>query len=297
MRRLPIDFIVLGAQKAGSTSLAKRLAEHPRCWMPAGETPLFEDPFFSHERLRRTADQVASAKSKGLLVGLKRPDWLGRNEVPNRIAATCPDTTLICVLRDPIGRAISAYYWYLQTRLVPFAPLNEGMQRILDEWTGEGPPVSARSSEIISYSLYGSALRRYVSNFSAEQILVITEADYAGDLWRERFGERLGISLPEAKRAPRSNPGVFDYRRIRLLRIRSRLFPPARNRDGSVIGEQVTKAGSRVVTGMERSLIGRLGQVRPDDLDAGVASRLSMIFDEDSKILREVTVTASQGHS
>ena len=42
-----LDFIVIGAQKAGTTSLFEHLREHPKLYLPPGK----ERPFFSHDEV------------------------------------------------------------------------------------------------------------------------------------------------------------------------------------------------------------------------------------------------------
>ena len=40
-----LDFIIIGAQKAGTTSLFEYLRPHPELWLPPGK----EAPYFSHD--------------------------------------------------------------------------------------------------------------------------------------------------------------------------------------------------------------------------------------------------------
>jgi Sulfotransferase domain len=111
---LSLDFLVIGAQRSGTTSLWQALASHPELQLPSSK----EAPFFSHdEQFERGLDwytkeffsQADSRRSRGTA----SPHYMmgGPNadvpEVARRIRATVPDVKLIAVLRDPIARAQS----------------------------------------------------------------------------------------------------------------------------------------------------------------------------------------------
>ena len=42
-----LDFVIVGAPKAATTYLHVLLRDHPDVFMPRGESPLFEDPFYN----------------------------------------------------------------------------------------------------------------------------------------------------------------------------------------------------------------------------------------------------------
>ena len=84
------------------------ISQHPEIWMPRGETPYFEDPDYHQS----TPDEFLSQfpHESGKLIGIKRPNYIGKPEAPERIETDLPDARLIAVLRDPADRAISAYF-------------------------------------------------------------------------------------------------------------------------------------------------------------------------------------------
>lgn len=280
--------LIIGAQKGGTTSLASALSADPRFWLPNGETPLFEDPIYDL-RGAATLEQLRASAPAGKISAIKRPDWLGRPEAPRRMAHDCPDALIVCALRSRTERTVSAYYWYLQTRLIPFLPLNEGLSRILDHMEFGGRAPSPRSSEIVTYSLYGAGIERVLkAGYERDKVLV----GHARSTGPDKFNlltmlqSSLDLDEPIANSlARRRNPGVYDYRRIRLLRGRSRVLD--RGRHGSVAQQSrllpALSFASKSVTAIERTLLERYGNTAPEDLRPDIRERLDAHFEVDDK--------------
>jgi hypothetical protein len=119
-----LDFIVVGAQKSGTTTLFEHLRRHPELHLPPGK----EAPFFSDEEqwgggwelyVRRyfggapdgarwgtvTPQYMYGTLSRGEARGVARPERI----VPERIASHSPGARLVAILRDPVERAFSHY--------------------------------------------------------------------------------------------------------------------------------------------------------------------------------------------
>src|SRR5262245_22488050 len=151
-----LDFVIIGAQKAGSTYLQDCMAEHHQIYLMPGECVAFEDPEYEKYRLGQL-DEVRGRAGRRL-AGVKRPTYLPSSVVAGRIAAHCPRAKLIAALRDPIARAISAYFHYMTFGSLPIAPIETGMQRIIEgEYTQRFP----RAPEVIEYGKYHTHLMNY----------------------------------------------------------------------------------------------------------------------------------------
>jgi len=110
--RLP-DFLIIGAQKAGTTWLREQLRAHPDVFMPAEELHFFDHRHAYEKGAGWYADQFAEGADCSR-VGDKTPEYLYLSERadipegPRRIHDLLPDARLIVVLRDPVTRALSA---------------------------------------------------------------------------------------------------------------------------------------------------------------------------------------------
>ena len=280
--------LIVGAQKGGTTSLASALSADSRFWLPNGETPLFEDPIYDL-RGAETLEGLRASAPAGKIAAIKRPDWLGRPEAPARMAQDCPDAVVVCALRSRAERTVSAYYWYLQTRLIPFLPLNDGLSRILDHIEFGGSAPSPRASEVVTYSLYGAGIERILTaGYEREKVLVgharssgPAEFDLLKMLQRS-FDLDTAIGHSQGRRR---NPGVYDYRRIRLLRGRSRILD--RGRHDSVAQQSrllpALSFTSKSVTTIERTLFARWGDTSPADLRPDIRERLDAHFQADDE--------------
>jgi hypothetical protein len=111
-----LEFIVIGAQKAGTTTLWQLLRDHPQLWL--AETK--EAPFFSHTEVYERGWQgylsrLHAPADDGLLRGTVTPHYMhgwhdaDTRTVAERIARRLPDVRLIALLRDPVERARSQY--------------------------------------------------------------------------------------------------------------------------------------------------------------------------------------------
>lgn len=216
--RLP-DFAIVGAQKSASTFVQDALRAHPDIYMPNGETRFFEDPEYGRGDLAELAAEFAGRQED--MIGIKRPDYLGRAEVPPRLHRTVPDLRIIIVLRNPIERLVSAYYYYIKLGFLPVLDINEAIARLL---RGEriGNP---KSADLLDYGNYATHLRRYFALFPREQIRVLLQEDFAAGEREALAGICTFIGVdPTRLRAlpPRANAGVYPLARLRFLTRRNR---------------------------------------------------------------------------
>lgn len=165
---MKIQFAVIGGQKSGSTYIQSVLAAHPQIYMPEGEVSYFEDPDFQEEGMQKLSDLFANI-NRDLVWGIKRPNLLGSSQYASRIAAHLGDIKLIVILRDPVERAVSAYYHYMKDGFLPPIDISKGMYKIIqNEMVGY-----ERKAELIEYGLYYKHLKHYLKYFAKDQVLIL----------------------------------------------------------------------------------------------------------------------------
>ncbi len=107
-RRLP-DFLVIGTQRGGTTSLYRHLVAHPQV---ESATPSKGVHYFDKEpdkSLNWYRAHFPLARDGGPISGEGAPYYLFHPLVPARVAEALPDVRVIAMLRDPVERAYSAY--------------------------------------------------------------------------------------------------------------------------------------------------------------------------------------------
>ncbi|MEQ1484731.1 sulfotransferase domain-containing protein [Methyloglobulus sp.] len=111
MARLP-DFIIIGAAKCGTTTLYKKLANHPRVFMSTPKEPEFFARDDIYEKgLDWYANLFASA-TDSQLCGEASTLYTLTTLFPHTVSRmhnTVPQAKLIYVLREPVNRAYSFY--------------------------------------------------------------------------------------------------------------------------------------------------------------------------------------------
>jgi hypothetical protein len=183
LRTPKLDFIVIGAQKAGTTSLWRYLEDNPKLLMPPDkEASFFSEPQYP-DALRAYMRALFKDAPRGKLLGKITPAYMTGTPgisvpaIAGRIHETVPRVRLVAVLRDPVERALSAHRMW--TRFGeedrPFeTAIAELLQPDALERARRGP--SIRDSYVVSGE-YGWMLRAYVERFGAEQLHVELSAD------------------------------------------------------------------------------------------------------------------------
>lgn len=160
-----VDFIGLGAQKAGTSWVYACLYEHPEI-----HAPIKEIHFFSRERFAKGEDWYEahfSHRETGQKTGEFSTSYLYSKEAPERIARMYPEAKLIAIVRNPVKRAHSQYYNSIKAGLIP-----------------KTMPFSKYKEEdksVIEQGLYTRQLYRYLQYFSKRQLLIMVYEDIEKD--------------------------------------------------------------------------------------------------------------------
>lgn len=170
----PLDFLLIGAAKSGTTSLFHYLRGHPRLHLP----PDKEAPFFAEDDVyhlgweRYVADHFAAAPPETLW-GKITPRYLGDLHVPARVAATMPDVMLLALLRNPVDRVFSKYRLLLRKRVEhrSFVDLVKAQLEpaALREARSERMPIK---DTIVVRGEYSRLIDGWLDHFSRDRLLI-----------------------------------------------------------------------------------------------------------------------------
>jgi len=283
------NFLIIGAQKSGSTFFLKCLSDHPDVFMPPGEVRFFEDPQYLRSTLA-DLERLFDGVTHETALGIKRPGYLSRPECAERIHRHVPDAKLIVILRNPVQRALSAYYHLMRCGFIPVRPVEEGLTRILD---GTYQTRHPKAAEIIEFGLYAKHLTRYLRFFDRGQFLILLfDAISADPLGSVRQAYRcVGVRedyvpAPLAKRGKHNpNPGVYSLARLKVLNLRNplmfeynhdmtRRYP--RRRPGLM-----NRAASKLILAADRYVVSRIVPTAKPELSPALRARLYGVFRED----------------
>lgn len=283
------DFVILGAQKSASTLLQHHLAQHPDVEMVEPEVRLFEDPDYEHFSPGRLAAMFTGHPSR--LRGIKRPDYLGRSEVPERIRRHLPEARLLAVLRNPVSRAVSAYFHYVRHGFAPLLPLDTAFLQLLEGRLLRSWP---RTAEILEYGRYGEHLTRYVSLFGPDRLLVLSQESLVSDTEQALVDVHSFLELPHLP--PTSSPvpvnqGVYSASRLRVLRMKNHCvfrYTPARDRRYRRPVRPWNWTANALITGIDRLALSHLDRSPRPALSPDLTERLWDYYAADRERLAAV---------
>ena len=195
--RLLPDFLILGGQRCGSTSLYTMLCKHPQVMQASHK----EVHFFDNNHLRgedfyrRVFPLRAHAAARENYLGNKvvtgeaTTYYLAHPAVPERVASLLPDARLIAILRDPVDRAYSHYQLSVRAGREPLS-FEQALAAEPERLEGEqerllaDPGYRGHAHRYHSYrtrGLYLGQLEAWWEHFPPDQLLVLRSEDMFAD--------------------------------------------------------------------------------------------------------------------
>lgn len=253
-RALP-DFVVIGAQKAGTSSLYGQLSAHPSV-VPAvrKEVHHFDRPPTGLDRYRAwfprraTLDRVARRTGRGI-TGEATPFYLCHPAVPVRMRAVLPDVRLIAVLRDPVARAISGYHHAVrvgdETRPIEVALDPSAGDELAPETDAawyDAPGCPLRLHGYLARGRYAEQLARWFAVYPREQVLVIDSATLRDGRVPDAVADFLDLPRAAAAAVADRNVGTYATPASDLEAVLRDYFRPHDERLASLLGVELSWA-------------------------------------------------------
>lgn len=177
------NFLVIGAQKAGTTWLYYYFKRHPDVFVHPDikEFHYFDEKrkydsltdreYFDYFKGGLGYEAVGEVTPGYLWVSPCYPEWhsltVFRQDTPRRVFNTLgPAVKLIVLLRNPIDRALSAFLHHKRKGRVPAG------ERLADRWKAHG---------IVHMGFYGAHLEEWSKYFGANIHVVMYEELFGGD--------------------------------------------------------------------------------------------------------------------
>ncbi|HMJ97270.1 MAG TPA: sulfotransferase [Thermoleophilaceae bacterium] len=185
LRTPRLDFIVIGAQKAGTTSLWRYLQDNEAVRMPPDkEASFFSEPAYPAD-LRGYLRALFRDAPRGAMLGTVTPVYMhGTPGAPvpviaERIRETAPSVKLIALLRDPVARAFSAHRM-MSRRGADSRSFDEAIGELLGpEQLDHARAMPDETNSYIVAGEYGRMLAAYLERFGRDQLLVVLSAELA----------------------------------------------------------------------------------------------------------------------
>jgi len=266
--RLP-TFLVVGAQKSGTTSLIHYLGAHPEVYAVPDEIHFFDrnwDRGAGWYRQRFADAGVAAA------VGESTPEYMYASSVPERIARTLTGPRFLAILRDPVDRAYS-HYWHNRTRGHEPLSFTDAVAAEGDRLARGGEGAGARYG-YVDRGRYHRQLRRLCEGLPHARLRVVILEELRDrrvpviqDVYRY-----LGVAddvAPPALETMRNRFMTFRSQRLRapirrlpgpLRRVAARLnmryteYPPLPDADGARLRERFREENDALASWLDLDL-------------------------------------------
>jgi hypothetical protein len=161
------DFVIIGAQKGGTSFLYYLLTRHPLV-EPAARKELhfFDNPQrFDNGAgwYRRCFPQLGWKDGLRSITGEATPSYLFYPQVAQRMAGVVPQARLIALLRNPVDRTYSHYQMQVKRGTEP-STFEEAIEQ--------------QHAPYVPRSIYVDQLLRWFEFFSKEQVLILKSEDF-----------------------------------------------------------------------------------------------------------------------
>jgi len=193
------NFFIVGAAKAGTTSLYDGLSRHPDVFVSRPKEPHYftqaNPPYdlrwhFASYIDRQQYLRLFEASGGFRAIGEASTSYLWHPEVAYRIRKQGPDARILISLRDPVERAYSHYLMHVREGIQNrgfYDALVEDMKRTEEAW--------AISHVYVGKGCYASQVRRYLEAFGSDRVKVILFDDLkrAPEVKLQEVAQFLGL--------------------------------------------------------------------------------------------------------
>ena len=176
-----VDFFIVGAPKAGTTSLYFYLNEHPQIEMSSVKEPdYFSNKEMQTQNLYYKKQRIDTLKKynalysekKNLVRGEASVSYLYYSGVPKKIFEYNTKSKIIIMIRNPVERAFSHYL--MDKRL---GYISENFETIINQKYSD-KKLNLFYQQYIELGKYTEQIKRYFDVFRSENILFIDYDDF-----------------------------------------------------------------------------------------------------------------------
>ena len=180
------NFLIIGAARSGTTTLVHCLGLHPQIFFPETD---HEPKFFSREPeyekgIAYYLQTYFSSADNYQAVGEKSTEYMESSSVAERIYQFDPNIKLIVILRNPVERMLSNYWWSVHNGL-EIRNIHEAIKTEFETYVKNPEPISkiftARPYAYIDRSLYYDNLLPFYHFFAKENIMCLLFEKFVED--------------------------------------------------------------------------------------------------------------------
>jgi hypothetical protein len=175
-----LDFFIVGAQKAGTTSLYNYMSQHEDIFLPFNKDffAFNDDPHYGVSELR--LPQYYREYAGQEVIGGSNVQVLPFETAIGTLHAYRPDIKIVVMLRNPIDRAHSAFWMMRRAGLEPCETFEAALKLDADRGTSDDFRTRAEL-RYIDHGFYDQQLANVFRFFKPEQVHIALFDDLAND--------------------------------------------------------------------------------------------------------------------
>ncbi|MGE5660180.1 MAG: tetratricopeptide repeat protein [Actinomycetota bacterium] len=206
------NFIIIGSQRCGTTSLYSYLIKHPEI-----VSPLKKEIDFWSWHFHRGIDWYLAhfpplPQGRLFLTGEASPSYFDYREAPERLYNTCSEIKLILLLRNPIDRAISQYHRWVDLNW-EYRSFEEAIAEEMERLKKQPENIIEKEpGNYIARGLYIEFIKKWLHLFPREQILILKSEDFYANASTTVKQVLDFLKLPEYQLSEykNANPGSYS---------------------------------------------------------------------------------------
>ena len=274
------DFYIVGAPKAGTTSLYEYLAGHPDIFLPGRKELRYFGSDLAHRRRHELSqeeflDHYAGAQPERQW-GNAYVWYLYSRAAAAEIHAVRPDARIVVMLRDPVRALYALHSEFVFDGNEDIEDFSDALAAEPDRCAGRRIPAEAHFPEALCYHrtvAYGEQLARYLDLFGRERVHVALIDDFIADADAAagRVLAFLGLQPAKGHAFPHANPN----KRSRSAAMRRLLAAPPPRLRAAI--RAMVPAGPR-----------RAAYRRVSALNVRAQDRVAMPHDVERRLRREL---------
>lgn len=198
------DFLIIGSQKCGTTSLFSYLKKHPLIL-----TSQKKELHFFNDNYEKGVDwykaQFPNKLNDQILIGEATPGYLYCPYTPERVAKLLPNAKLIVLLRNPVDRAWSHYKHYKRKSMDKQLNFEQAINYEIEEVKNKKSKKLKSSkykgsyyrSSYVKRGIYVNQLKHWMIFFPKKQFIILKSEDFFADPDKVLSEVLAFLELPE----------------------------------------------------------------------------------------------------
>jgi hypothetical protein len=182
------DFIIMGAQKAGTTALSLNIGLNPGIAINMDKDPTKSEIHFFDIKWNYGIDWFKKRLPTGVkhnqLIGFKNPDLMNLENTFPLIQLMNPYVKIILILRNPIYRAYSA--WKFQKKYMEEKrSFEEAINNEINDKLKNNPTFFTIQKKYLERGLYYKYIKKILEWFSPDNLLILIQEEVLENMVKE----------------------------------------------------------------------------------------------------------------